>query len=42
MLDTIFKYMQLAAELIVGAFRVVCNLNSFNQILVSVFFLIIE
>jgi len=37
MLDTIFKYMQLAAELIVGAFRVVCNLNSFNQILVSVF-----
>jgi len=37
MLDTIFKYMQLAAELIVEAFHDFCNLNSYSQILVSDF-----
>lgn len=37
MLDTIFKYIQLAAELIVEAFHDFCNLNSYSQILVSDF-----
>jgi len=37
MLDTIFKYIQLAPELIVEAFHDFCNLNSYSQILVSDF-----